>query len=675
MLGCSLMNPSGVDGDSEAALVDQAVTALQRGDQMAAGAVLGNLLARYPQSLDAWQLAGVLAQQAGDWTQASRCWEKVAVLTPEVATVHANLGAVYQGAGRLSEALASFARAEALDPALPSASLGQGSALLALGRPVEAEAALRRAVALAPQRPVIVYQLGCSLLAQKRAAEARTVLASLVAMAPSYLPGQFGLALADELLGDLAGAERRYRQVLAAAPHWPEAHFNLGNALLAQSRPSEAEACFRSALALRPDFGKAQLNLAAALAEQQQSSEALSAFRAAARQLPACEAPSDALGKYLWHAGQFADAAVAFQAASTREPTEPSHHVNLAGAALAAGDFATGWREYAWRTRVEQFSPCIAHWPWPRWQGEPARGKTVLVIGEQGIGDEVMFASCHRELLATGARVVWACHPRLVPMFRRSLRGIQVVARQDQGAPLLPGDLAQHIDWAVLAGDLPRALRLDAIIRPTGAAWLVPDAKRVTDWRQVLAQHAAPRKVGLAWRGGVPGREQRLRSIDLEGCAPWWQATDVDWIALQHGVTAEEASRLTQLSAGRLRFLPGCDPQHDLEGLLALIQALDGVVSVANAVVHLAGALGRPTRALVRAVPDWRWMLPGDGCYWYRSVTLLRQQRPGDWAPLVEDVARGLFSGETAERVPMVAPHFNLSRIAEGYAPLEGGTG
>ncbi len=419
-------------------------------------------------------------------------------------------------------------------------------------------------------------------------------------------------------------------------------HCELGFAMLDQQRLPEATECFHQAVQLNPKYGDAWLNLGATLDRLEQYEAALPPAERAAALLPDNKFAHFNLGNVLRALGRLDEASAAFQRALQIDHDFASAHWNQACCRLLAGDFATGWKEYEWRAAAGEVQ--IDSYPYPRWMGQPLDGRTILVHAEQGIGDEILFASCLPDLIARAGQVIVVCDPRLAPLLGRSFPQaiVQGVARR---VDLRGAEFSEPIDYQIPIGSLPLHFRQTRDSFPRRRRFLVADRGQVAAWRKRFAELGPGLKVGLSWRAGGKALERRKRTMLLNAWLPVLSTPGVHFINVQYGDCTEEIATLRGESGIAIHDWSDADPLVDLDAFAAKLAALDLVISVGNATVHLAGALGARTFALLPMVPNWRWMLAGEQSVWYSSVRLLRQTKRGDWAPVIAEAAEALAKG------------------------------
>ncbi len=290
--------------------------------------------------------------------------------------------------------------------------------------------------------------------------------------------------------------------------------------------------------------------------------------------------------------------------------------------------FDVGWDGYRHR---KQGLSSYRVLPFPEWQGEDIQGKTIVVLAEQGLGDQVMFASCLPDLLARKpARVIVEVIKRVAPTLTRSFPDCEIIAsRQDRNLDWLRE--ISHVDCFVPLGDLPSHFRRSLESFPR-RAYLKPDPERVCYWRGRLKELGPGPYFGTSWRGGTERTRTSIRTLTPSLLKPLTEVIPSKWISLQYGNVEDEL--MTATSSGVcLTHWP--EAIADLDEFAALIAALDGVFTACNTTVHYAGALGQRTWVLAPSVPEWRYGLRSSHMPWYPHVEVLRQPTPGAWSEVI----------------------------------------
>ncbi|HEX7766507.1 MAG TPA: tetratricopeptide repeat-containing glycosyltransferase family protein [Nitrospira sp.] len=326
------------------------------------------------------------------------------------------------------------------------------------------------------------------------------------------------------------------------------------------------------------------------------------------------------------------------------DPTHPQAAWNKSLAHLELGDYKQGWplydRGFDAKVRYERnYTP--PNIILPRWKGEPE--KNLIVYGEQGIGDEIMFASCLNEVIRMSNLVVVDCHKKLKRLFASSFPGIDIYGtREDQQIQwsMNPdGTMRYPFDARVASGSLP------GFFRPTldsfpGTPFIHPEPDLEAAWAVKLSKLGPRPKVGISWAGGHKRTRVEVRSMRLEQMLPILQQ-DADFISLQYTDCHSEILELEKKHGIKVHYFPEATHSPDYADTAALVANLDLVITVCTSVVHLAGAMGVPTWVLTPSRPAWRYRLDLDYMPWYgRTVTLFRQApETTDWTPVVAEVS------------------------------------
>jgi tetratricopeptide (TPR) repeat protein len=605
---------------------DLAAALADSGDHDDAEAAAQTALELDPGLVSALNVLGNMLSARGQHERALETFARALSREPRIALLHANRAAALRRAGRLEDALHALTQALELAPGEPALRTQQVALLQECGRAHDAlplalqlaqsqpqsasafqslarvladcaehaaaDAAWRQAIALAPQDAALHYEFGCWAHTQTRFEDAREHAGAAARLAPQWFEPHVRAAQACLELGAAHEALAHAEQALVLQPRQVDALQVMGQALRALARPEEAILAWRAAAEQAPGRIETWCNLAAAELDM----------------------------------GSLTQAETFAQEALARDPSCAEAMWSLAHVRLTRNELANGWDAY--ESRLCRASACELVHPYPYWDGAPLAGKILFVTAEQGVGDELQFASCVPDAIAAAAKVVLECDARLIAMFRRAFPQAHVIARLAR-AQAYPAD-APTPDAQIAIGSLPRVFRRSEAAFPARGAYIAADPARVQEWRERLDALGPGRKVGIAWRGGKEVLVQRARSIALERWAVLAGLPDVQWICLQYGDRADDIARAR--SAGlAVHDWADADPLRDLEGHAAQIAALDAVISIDNATVHMAGALGVPTWVLLPYVSDWRWQQEREDSPWYPSLRLFRQPSAGAW--------------------------------------------
>ncbi len=449
----------------------------------------------------------------------------------------------------------------------------------------------------------------------------------------------FLFAGASANLGRFEAVAEGCQRCVELDPNKERAWYNLGLARFHLGQIDAAISAYQSALSIEPNSAATLGNLGAAWLESNDPQRAIEYCNKALKHDPHAVTAINTLGTAYREQGRYEAALDAFERGAQLEPENANIRWNLALTLLKCGNFQRGWDEFEWRWRYEKAMQRTT--PYPAWRGlRPA--KSLLVYMEQGIGDQIMFASCLPDLLANGSRVIVECEPRLVPLFERSFPG----ARFHGGS--WDERLTQcqiPIQCQIPMGSLPHLFRRDRAAFPAHTSYLAANEELVSHWRTELAALGNGLKIGISWRGGNDARTRAKRAIPLQAWREMLKLDGTICIDIQYGDRHEELQAARDAGMN-VCTLPGADAMTDLDNFGALLKALDLVVTVDNSTLHLAGALGVETWGLLPYDSDWRWEAGKDRTLWYPRVRLFKQTSHGDWISVIQSV-----SAELATRV------------------------
>lgn len=598
------------------------VLAAESSDYDLAVAAIGRAIALRPGVPVYYNNLGLVFLRKQDWERAAATFRQALALQRPTASLWARLGEALANLGRHQEAVEAYRQSIKLDPRRAAVRLDCGRLLELLNRLEEAEIHYRRAAELEPANAEAWFGWANVLFKQERFAEAAELYARAAALNPSRAEFYYNLGAALAKLGRRQEAAAALGEALLWKPDYAEAYNNLGANLQALGRLEEAERNFRTAATLKPDYLDAVYNLGFALQEQERLEEALECYQAVlARRPDHQEALNNRAGTLLL-AGRTREALAGYEALVRLNPEHAEANWNRALLQLQTGDWRRGWEGYEWRFR--QKDHVRKRFEKPRWTGEPVQGKTILVHAEQGLGDTIQFVRFLAPLERLGCRVVLETQPRLKPLLA-GLEGVTTLIAR--GEPLPEHDLQIELM------SLPARLGVTVQTLPAAVPYLRAEPERVEFWRRRIGG-AGKRRIGLVWSGNPDNKTNRRRSLKLKELAPLARIEDVALYSLQRGEAAGELNQAPFAIEDLER------EASEITDTVAMMENLDLVITVDTVTAHLAGALARPVWLLLAYAADWRWMEDPERTVWYPTMRLFRQQARGDWAGVVERVAR-----------------------------------
>jgi Flp pilus assembly protein TadD len=546
---------------------------------------------------------GAVLQKLGRLEEAVSEYRQALAVAPDFAELLSNLGGLLRECARPHEALPYLERAVKLNPSHVGAQRNLGLVLHALGRGEEGLRHTLKAIEMAPQSVDAVRQAACMLADLKRWEEGAVYSERWAALEPENHAAYLGSGDSYEKRGLWREAARQYWKALELKPDCAEAANNLGTCLSAGGHQADALAAYQKAVELKPDYPDAWVNLGIIMKTQARLETAMR-----------CMDRAVSLG-----------------------PASPEALWNRSLCALAMGRLAEGWADYDRRWKAVR-GAAERPFPQPRWDGSDPAGKTILVWMEQGLGDQILFASMLPDLIAAGARCILECEPRLRSLFARSFPTVEAVKASE---PAHPSTQSSDIDFQIPAGSLARWFRPTLESFPQHHGFLVPDPALVSDFRGRVAALGNGLKVGICWRSMM---NTGIRSNDYSRLTQWGpilSTSGVQFVNLQYDQCAEELREAQRLFGTPVQVWDDVDLKDDQESVAALISTLDLVLSACTAVDQMAGGLGVTAWVMSRTANDL-WALGTDHCPWYPGIRLFACDASQPWEPVIERVAAEL---------------------------------
>jgi len=318
-----------------------------------------------------------------------------------------------------------------------------------------------------------------------------------------------------------------------------------------------------------------------------------------------------------------------------KTPGHPNTMYHKSLIQLAHGQYDTGWHGYLYRKQthenpVRSFGDLEAC-------DKNIKGKHVLAYAEQGLGDEIMFASCLSDLIEVAASCTIECNPKLTTLYSRSFPEARVIPCQSRSR--ITDRPFTDLDCAIPVGDLPSFFRKSRNDFPGHYPYLLADEIKSANFRKLISEKSDLKWIGLAWRGGLPQTRSQLRSLDLKNFEQLLKNDKLGFVILQRDMSHEERETITSFCDNRIHFLDQAE-FSDMDTLAASISAVSCVITPQCYLAHLAGALGVDTKVLLSTSAEWRYGTINETMDWYPSVSLFRQHTKGDWQSPIEKLTQ-----------------------------------
>lgn len=693
---CRMTTMNAVNGTLE-----QALALLRQGQHARAEHICRSIIHAAPDDFGACHLLGVILLQRGQPASAEKMIGRAIDINPGVAGAYYNHGNALLASGHPGEAIASYDHALRLKPDMVEALYNRGNAQAAHGQPEAAVASYRAVLAINPRMVGAHNALGGTLFQLKRNDEALTSLDAALALDASHAGALNNRGNTLFALARYKQALASYDQAIAAMPSAAEPHDNRGLTLQELGRCEEAIDSHTAAISRNPRFGIAYIRRALArrqlglfkealqdadeairldpgsakafdcrgvvLNDMGRYDEALLDYRKAVALDPGFAQAHNNMGNVLYDLGRMDDALASLQRAIDLRPAFPEAHSNRGlvlqdtrqfaaaleayGQAIASrpayaeaykrratlqllqGDYKNGWADYETSFhQARQRNPGPLHDIAP-WQGQSLQGKSIVLSERSGLGDTIQFWRFMPVLLAMGAQVSFLGSERMFRLLRSSPWPVRLLSSRP------PGEV---FDYRCELWSLPHQLDIELHDIPHDVPYLRAEEEAAARWASLLPKDRF--NIGISWQGNPARKIDAGRSIPLRAFRPLAEVPGVQLVSLQKNDGLEQ---LQQLPAGMSvvdpgpAFDAGADAFIDTAGMMA---GLDLVISSDTAVVHLAGALARPTWVGLKWMPEWRWLLDRSDSPWYPTLQLFRQATPGDWDGVFEAMAKQLHT-------------------------------
>lgn len=427
------------------------------------------------------------------------------------------------------------------------------------------------------------------------------------------------------------------RQAIEVEPNNGSYWSNLGNVLQKMDRWDEAIEAHRNAVRFNPNHFAIRQNLGSALNLVDRPFEALPHFREALRLNPDSPDTAASYATTLYRVGEYGAALRFFRQALAGNPRHPVAHFNNAVTLNWMGRWSEGWPGYEWRYATQGFHRPPARFKAPDPLPDDLHGCNVLVFGEQGIGDEIRFATMVPDLIDRGAVVTLECTAKLQPLFERSFPTATVRPFPVPGEATEAG--LDGFDIVLPTGSLGRLLRMGADRFPERARVLQPDPTRIADLKHRVAAFGTGPKIGLCWRSRARGRTRAEYYPEVSELGPVLAMPDATFVNLQYDECAAELAQIRNRFDVPVHVVEGLDLFDDLDGSAALTAGLDLVVSANTSVATIAGGVGVPTIEFHgRPVPTGYPISGHDP--WFASVTPIGKRMADPWGRTVREIAK-----------------------------------
>ena len=526
----------------------------------------------------------------------------------------------------------------------------------------EAIAFYNKAIKLAPQYVEVLNNMGVAYNDWKKPDLALKILDQAIDLNPIYAEAYNNRGNAQRALSDLGSAIKDYQKAIEINPSYLDALSNLGNSLSENRDYANAKNIYKKALSLDPgnlelnfymadclfnnrEYARAEnlileirdnigenakfLNLYGKVLQKKGSLKALNFFKRSLKNHHDKEEVLNNIGTFLLEKRKICSAIRVFKKLLEGNRKNFLAKLNLSYCLLIKKDLEKGWRYYEYRWYADTNVNVV--WPFDKdkiWKGE--EGGELVLWREQGIGDDILFLGMAPEAKRKVSKLSVYVDPRLVPLCERSMHDIEFIPTEEKLKE-------KHFDYHLPMGSLPLHFRnSEEEFSKTMRGYLKADRKRVEALREELGVKGK-RVVGISWKS-FNGSNMENKNLNLRDLAILFKDLDITLVNLQYGDVEDELREFSQSTGVNILQCSSVDNRDDLDGLAALIELCDLVVSTSNVTIHLAGALGKETWVLLPFVSASWWLLDREDSVWYPSMKLFRQNLYNEWDDVLTNI-------------------------------------
>lgn len=598
------INPD--DSDTKNDLGNLLVKKAKEPDSEELGEALGLLSAAHvsnPQSQYYLVNYGNALRNSLHFDEARETYLKALDIEPGFVGALTNMGLLYHMQRKTEKAIEVLEQALDLDPDDEAALNNLANVYIDKYQLEKGSELLLRAAELNPNNAMVYRNLGTVFTRLRWDNQAMDALTKAMELNPKETQVFAMFAAVLRLQEHFDEAEKFVREALLEFPKDPYLLLELGNTLQSIFEFDEAEELLRDLIERHPNFGPALMMLAVCLIHTGNQEEVLSLFDRCFEQAP--------------------DNSVL--------------HMNYALTQFCFGNLKEAWEHYVHRWDAESFTSPVRPFQQPLWDGSSLAGKSILVYGEQGLGDELRHASLVPDLIEMGAEVHVECSDRLVDLFQRSFPTATVHACPWKEAE----DEEVDLDFQSPILDLGGYLRptIDSFPSDPHYAFLKADPDRIAFWKERLDALGPTPKVGMIWRSGIATGGRNRWGATVEELAPIFSIPGIDFVNLMYVECEEERQKIRDLYGVELHTWDDIDLRNDQDDLSALISNLDLVISHPSAVAYLASGLGIDTFTFMTLMIYFDLLGDPDAPGWAPSMRYFRKEINDSWAETMDVMA------------------------------------
>ncbi len=547
-----------------------------------------------PDYAEAYNNLGNVFKYQGQINKAINAYNKALLLKPDYTEAHYNMGTTLKEEGKLDKAIETFNKVLLLKPDYAEAHNNIGSVFIDKGKFDEAIKSFNKALSLKPNYAEAYNNIGATLQHQDKLDEAIEAYNKALALKPDYAEAYNNIGLTFQTKGRFDKALNAYKKALSLKPNYADVYNNIGNVYKKKGELTKAIEAFNRALTFKPDYAEAHNNKGATFIDQGNPDEAIKAFHKAFSLKPDYADALSNMGSAFKDQGKLEASLEAYHKALSLKPDFPEAHHNMSFTLLNSGRIKEGLDAYEWRFETEVFVSHKRHFSKPFLNKKQSlHNKTILLWSEQGIGDTIRWSSCLSLLAAQAKHCILECQEKLVPLLKRSFPNVEIkpenrsfdMEREDFDVHLPMGSLYRHFND-----------KIDTNAK--AASYLVPNAERVTFWKERLKDIGKGPYIGIAWKSSNTSPDKLPNNTKITEWFPVLSVPDTTFVNLQYMDFECDLNKIENKFGLKVHNFNDLDHFNNIDDVAALCAALDMVISSQTSVPIISGGVGTLTKVL-----------------------------------------------------------------------------
>ena len=614
-------------------LIDEAISLYNQGQFKELLSKVDPLLSLFPKATALFNLQGACNAALQNHDSAIDSYKQAIRIQPDCAEAYCNMGASQNDKGDLDAAIGSYKRAIKIKPHYADAHSNMGNTLKENGDFDAAIDNYRQAIKINPSYAEAYCNMGNALQQKGQLNAAIDSYKQATKIKPDYAKAYYNMGAALQEQNEITASINNYKKAIKIKPDYAEAFNNMGTSLQQIDELDLAIKSYEQAIKIKPDFAEAFNNMGSALTDRGDLGASIESCKKALEINPSYFEAYSNMGVAWQQKGDLDTAIESHKQAINIKPDYAQAHLNLSFALLNNGMIKEGLEEFEWRWKAKSFNSRKRNFSKPIWNGtESLRDKKILIWGEQGISDVIIWSSCLTHLASQAKHCTLECQEKIVSLIARSFPDIDVrVNNAEKDA------VRDDFDLHLPLGSLFRYFIPE--VSSNTKAVLVPDPVRVKYWKQRLKSLGQGPFVGISWKSPLITQSRSPNYTQISDWEPVFSLGKVTFINLQSTNFKDDLIEIYDRFGITVHNFDDLDHYNNIDDVAALSAALDVVVSVFTAVAAISAEVGTPTKFINWRQSPWSNLLytpPGP------SVRLFERDTWETWDEVFQAIARNL---------------------------------